>query len=192
MFKKSISIIVSIAMICIGVIGIMPKIITPICATNDCNPQPYFDKCALTPIVKLLDSATKTIDVQMFGFTNYEPIISTIKRASQKGVIIRLYVDNQDSNNPEKRNKKGEITGLPEKELEDLGIKIKWETTSRYMHRKIAIIDQQSFSIGSTNWSENGFEENNEVDMIISDCEMACVLTKRFNADWEKASETFK
>lgn len=192
MFKKRIYVLLAIAMICTGACGLIVPNASTICANTLCSPQPYFDKCALAPIQKLLNSATKTIDIQMFAFTNYEPIISCIKNAIARGVIVRIYVDNQDSNNPDKIDKNNKVVGLPETELEKLGIQIRWEKTNRYMHRKIAIIDQEKFCIGSTNWSKNGFEDNREVDIILSNCEMACNLTKQFNSDWEKASETFK
>ncbi len=155
------------------------------------KPQILFNNQALNPIIDLIENAAETIDIQMFSFTNYDPIIQAIKKSAQKGVRIRIYADNQDANNPEKKNKEGKILGLPEADLEKFGIQVRWETSSRYMHRKIAIFDQENFIIGSTNWTKNGFQENDESDIIMSDCEIACQLAEQFEKDWEKSSQNF-
>jgi len=155
------------------------------------KPKILFNNQALNPIIDLIENATETIDIQMFSFTNYDPIIQAIKKSAQKGVEIRIYADNQDANNPQKKNKEGKILGLPEADLEELGVQIRWETSSKYMHRKIAIFDQENFIIGSTNWTKNGFQENDEADIVMSDCDIACQLTEQFEKDWQKSSQNF-
>ena len=155
------------------------------------EPKIFFNDQALNPIINLIENASETIDIQMFSFTNYDPIIQSIKKSAQKGVKIRIYVDNQDANNPKKKNKEGKILGFPEADLEKIGIQVRWETSSKYMHRKIAIFDQENFVIGSTNWTKNGFQENDESDIIMNNCDIACQLTEQFEKDWQKSSQDF-
>ncbi len=185
MFKKTISFIA----ICLLLFFNCAQCFT----SAQCPPnEVYFNKTALDPIIAMIESAKSTIDIQMFSFTNYEKIISALKNSAQSGAKIRIYVDNQDSNNPNKKDKNGKILGLPEKELEDLGIQIKWETSGKYMHRKLAIFDSKRFIIGSTNWTKNGIESNDEVDIVMSDSHIICLLEQQFQKDWEKANLNFK
>lgn len=59
------------------------------------------------------------------------------------------------------------------------------------MHRKFAIVDKETIFIGSTNWTNNGFENNNEIDVCFKDSQIANQIVTRFKEDWEKSSECY-
>ncbi len=160
-------------------------------ACQNSNLGLFADKDYLEPLVQNINSAKTSIIVEMYSFTNHRPIISALKNAALRGVDVKLYVDNQDPNNPGKKNNKGELVGLPEKELESVGCKVKWQRTNKVMHRKVCIIDCQIVAMGSHNWTKNAFENNDEISRIFFDEEQACQLTEMFEKDWQQAVENY-
>ncbi len=152
----------------------------------------FFDRGACDPAVELIINARDSIHIQMYGMTNFTPIIEALKTARSNGVkTIQILIDNQGFNNPEKRNEKGGLTGFPEKDLEVLGIEVKWEYTSRTMHRKVTLVDMKTVFIGSTNWTKNGFDGNMEIDVAIEDPMLAEVIYNQFDEDFKKANPNY-
>lgn len=152
---------------------------------------PYFDKAAMEPIRQMILSAKEDVVIEMYGFTNYRPIIDAIKNCVKRGLRVRIIVDNQDSNNPNKYNKRKELVGFPEKELEFNNCEVRWENSGKTFHRKICVVDKKIFSWGSTNWTENGFLQNYEDDLIITNADLACKIYAQFELDWPKMSPRF-
>lgn len=151
----------------------------------------FFDKEYLDPLISQIDSAQTSIVVEMYSFTNYRPIIQALIRAGKRNIDVKLYVDNQDPNNPNKKNEKGELVGLPEKELQSAGCKVKWQKSRKVMHRKICVIDCQIIAAGSHNWTKNAFESNEEVSRIYQDENQACQIIQEFDKDWSQAVEDY-
>ena len=145
----------------------------------------YFDNEAVNPVVELINNAEESIIIQMYGFTNYEPVISALKESAEKGVEVRILLDNQGANNPENINDDGDVIGCPEEMLEKAGAVIRWDKRTYLLHRKVMVIDSNAVFLGSTNWTNNGFENNREIDICIHDPEVAKKITDKFNEDWD-------
>ncbi len=151
----------------------------------------FFDDGACDPAVELITNARDSIYIEMYDFTNYSRVIEALKTACKNHVDVKILIDNQGPNNPEKRNAKGELIGFPEKELEELGLEIKWENSSRTMHRKVTLVDMKTVFIGSTNWTKNGFNRNMEIDVAIEDPMLAEVIYNQFDEDFKKAAPDY-
>lgn len=61
---------------------------------------------------------------------------------------------------------------------------MRWENTTTYMHRKLAVIDSCHVWIGSTNWTGSGFDVNDEVNIKVESPEIATILETQFEIDW--------
>lgn len=59
------------------------------------------------------------------------------------------------------------------------------------MHRKVAVFDESIVFIGSTNWTNNGFNVNREIDVLLHDPEIANKIIEQFKMDWELASKDY-
>lgn len=151
----------------------------------------YFDKQAIDPVVQLINSAQQYICIEMYGFTNYKPVIDALVEAGKRGVSTAIILDNLGSNNPENVDKDGNITGCPETLLESNGIVVKWDKRANLMHRKLLLVDKEVIFLGSTNWSQNGFEKNREIDLCIVDKDVGEQIFKQFLLDWEVAVESY-
>lgn len=167
----------------------------PVYSSNSLN-KVYFDKCAEKAVIDLIMSAKSTINIQMYNFTNYKPVIDALKFAICKGVKIRCFIDDEGTNNPLKEDG----TGFPEPELEKYKcdksqgkLEVRWDKkNSIIMHRKLAVIDHCYVWLGSTNWTKSGFMENDEVDILLEDSEIASILEGQFEVDWSNANKEYK
>ncbi len=138
------------------------------------KPEVYFDSNAKEPLLKLINDSKKSIDIQMFSFTNTDIINALNSIVKIDGINIRLLLRDTIENQ-----------GSAEKLIDELGggsLAIKF--TKRYLHRKIAVFDNQHVWLGSTNWSGKGFSSNVEVDVSIEDKDLAQDVTEQFDKDW--------
>jgi phosphatidylserine/phosphatidylglycerophosphate/cardiolipin synthase-like enzyme len=150
----------------------------------------FFNDNALQGIVELIDWTNDELLVQMYNFTGHEtvePIYQALERAADRGCDIKIYLDNQGSNNPDKQDG----TGFPELRMEERGIQVKWEQSLKTMHRKVWISDSCTVFIGSSNISNNSFSRNDEIDIRLEDQTVVDSIKYQFTIDWEKANETF-
>ena len=124
-------------------------------------------------VIPLLDLAKKSIDIIVFDWRWYpqdpgalcQLFNQAIVRASRRGVQVRAIANH------------GEIIKI----LNDLGCQAKKLTTQRLVHCKIMIIDGECLISGSHNYTQNAFNINYEMSLILHDAEAALVATNFFN-----------
>ncbi|RCI07031.1 Mitochondrial cardiolipin hydrolase [Rhizopus stolonifer] len=101
-------------------------------------------KDSFNAFLSVLNSATKTIDICVFAFTD-DDVADALIAAKKRGVSIRIITDNQQAAGK----------GADAKRLqESYGIPFKTDNTTGYMHNKFAIIDSATLINGSFNWSK--------------------------------------
>ena len=132
----------------------------------------------LDRLLGLIKNAKKSIWVQMFSFT-YKPVIQALLKARERNVEIYCLFDNT----------KGNVEHS--EDLIKAGVKIKYDWRGGVQfHRKLAVFDEMTVLIGSTNWSEQGFERNSEVDLSVDDPELASDILNQMFKDWKLAKDS--
>ncbi|KAI8638112.1 hypothetical protein BD408DRAFT_423472 [Parasitella parasitica] len=113
-------------------------------------------KDSFNAFLSVLHSATKTIDICVFAFTD-DDVANALISAKKRGVAIKIITDNQQAAGK----------GADAKRLqESYGIPFKTDNTTGYMHNKFAIIDSATLINGSFNWSKGARFKNRENVLI--------------------------
>lgn len=129
-----------------------------------------------TRLIKLLDSAERTVDIVMFQWKWYpnEPahplqmLNQAIVRASQRGVEVRVITAYQD------------IVDV----LLSVKVKAKKYRHRGLLHSKLIIIDKEVVIQGSHNLTSSAMRSNVESSMIVPCVESAEHMTYFFNRLW--------
>ena len=119
----------------------------------------YIDHKIKPRILKLINNAEKSIDIEMFILSDKD-IIKALKKASSHGVKVRIILD------PHRRENHHTFD-----EFLNCQVKIRFYHIKRpaIFHRKFILIDSKTLLIGSFNLSYNGLENNKEIMVEIED-----------------------
>jgi len=132
-----------------------------------------------------IDEAQHTIYIAMYlvvvGDT-VDWLIDKLVDADERGVEVRILIDNE----PE-----------PHKDysysyLEERGLNVKMDNSDIMSHSKLIVIDNTTVFIGSTNWTDNSIENNNEANAKIIDHRVAAYLERYFWAAWKDTTYDFE
>ncbi len=115
------------------------------------------NKQVLEQILDRLQKAEHSIQIAMFTFT-HPKIYQALKEAHQKGVRVRVIFDYLSH--------KGASRFMAQN-LKDENICISHNRGLALMHHKLALIDEETLIMGSTNWTKSGFEKNQESLLLI-------------------------
>jgi len=126
-------------------------------------------------IITLIDNTKSNLKIAIFSFTNKE-IADSVIRAHTRHVDVKLIMDSQQSNG----------VGTQFQFLKELGIPVKVDNTSGYMHNKYIISDDKKILTGSYNFTINADKRNFENFMISDDLELIEIYVKNFNSMWNK------
>ena len=107
-------------------------------------------------ILTLIENSNDEIIIAMYNFS-YKKYAKELIKSAKKGIKITLILDGKKY----KENK--DFTN----ELKNNGIKV--FIAKEKMHMKVAIFDNNTLIIGSSNWTKESFEENYELVYICED-----------------------
>jgi phosphatidylserine/phosphatidylglycerophosphate/cardiolipin synthase-like enzyme len=127
-------------------------------------------------VIPLIENAKNSIKIVVFDWRWYENdpgnpcqlFNNAIVRASRRGVAVRACVNSENI-----RTK-----------LVDNGIAVKIPVSSRLMHSKIIIIDENILILGSHNFSQSAFTQNFETSVILRDLPDISKLSMFFDSLW--------
>ncbi|MDI6786173.1 MAG: phospholipase D-like domain-containing protein [bacterium] len=126
-------------------------------------------------LVKVIDSAVKTIDVAIYSL-NRKNILNAFLRAHQRGVNIRVITETDAYNNPRYRP--------TYQTMQKAGITVKLDCNidkyRRLMHNKFIIIDKQRVWTGSCNLTDSDINVNANDVILINSEELAKAYTIEF------------
>ena len=122
-------------------------------------------------LVALFAKAEHTIDVAIYSL-NRASIVDALIEASERGVVVRVLLDNLQSHNAR------EIKQL--RKLNKAGIESHHAHHRGIMHAKVAIVDGRWAESGSFNFTDPATEYNDEV-MSVLDCP---AVAERFEAEF--------
>jgi phosphatidylserine/phosphatidylglycerophosphate/cardiolipin synthase-like enzyme len=127
------------------------------------------DNCTAV-IVRELDKATKSINVQAYNFTS-EPIGDALMRAEQRGVVVRVLLDRRA---PFQGNSQAQ-------RLKASGAEVMLDARHPIAHVKYSGIDGERFLGGSFNYSKQA--NRNSEDLTLEDDPK---LVKEFAGNFER------
>lgn len=152
---------------------------SPALASSGC----FLQKAIFSPnsedeIISFFNSASSTIDVQMYVFSN-DNLARALSNAAKRGVRVRLILE-------------GRIEGLQENAdtfdyLISSGASAKWASLSyKLTHSKLAIVDGRRVLVGSINFSNSAVTKNREAAALLY-CNQNNEYVRMFEEDWNKA-----
>jgi phosphatidylserine/phosphatidylglycerophosphate/cardiolipin synthase-like enzyme len=126
-----------------------------------------------TPFLDFINSATKTIHIEIYGFTLPELVDALLKKSAE-GVWIGLLLDKTQAGGASEKLQLDRIrTGKME-------YHIGMSPRHRIRHSKFTVVDSEWVEDGSLNYSAGSFLQNNTV-RITKDPQLAALLI----SDWE-------
>lgn len=131
------------------------------------------NKQCQTNIVDAINSATKSIYVQAYSFTDKD-IASALARAALHKVVVKVILDK--SNRNDNRSAKEIII--------DSHIPLRFDAPNGIAHNKIIIIDGNKVITGSYNYSAAAYKRNTENVLIINDPQLADKYTQNWQERW--------
>jgi|Deesub1362A_J573_1020465.scaffolds.fasta_scaffold01043_9 hypothetical protein len=167
-------VIVSAALSLFGCV-IASQIQLPLCRIEALFVCPEVDRVIEYKLIELMDSATQTLDIAMYYFTD-DDLGEAVIRAYRRGVKVRILLDESQVG----------ASGGEYQRLIAEGIPVAIENTSGLMHHKFVIIDKKVTITGSYNWTASADDNNFENIVIISCPEIAQAYTQEFENLWER------
>jgi phosphatidylserine/phosphatidylglycerophosphate/cardiolipin synthase-like enzyme len=148
----------------------------------------YFTQANQHPekaLINVINSAKQTLDIAIYSLTHPD-IVSAIKEAKKRGVVVRIISDKIQS--------AGKTQDEALKLLGSAGIPMKINKHNGLMHLKVTIVDKKVVTTGSYNYSQAASTSNDEVLMVIHDEATAKAFTDQFERMWNdtKGFETLQ
>jgi len=129
----------------------------------------------LTRLISLIDGSQTTIHLSLFYLTE-DSIYNALVNALNRGVVVKLVADYRGWHNAYSEAD----------ELIALGAGVVDANPGVY-HHKFGVFDGQIVWVGSTNWSNSGFNSNDENSMVIHDAGIAQHYLTRTMQFWNDA-----
>ncbi|MBI1935503.1 hypothetical protein HYS31_03605, partial [Candidatus Woesearchaeota archaeon] len=167
-----------------GKFGAGSKTKYPIVYVNDIKIENYFcpEDCSLElsstiskdsglyKIIDLIRNAKTSIQVASFTFT-HEAIADELIKADSRGINVTILTESRQRN----------VMGSQYKRVKDFGLNIRLDGNKYTMHHKFIIIDGKIVITGSPNFTNGGFNKNDENFLIIYDEVLALKYIDEFN-----------
>ncbi|HRF94647.1 MAG TPA: phospholipase D-like domain-containing protein [Aggregatilineales bacterium] len=122
-------------------------------------------------VVDAVNSATRTLDIAAFEWNN--PLITNaVVAAKNRGVVVRMVVDNEHAVEDEDSTIQALI---------DIGIPMTYDERSAFMHNKFMIIDSTLIITGSMNFTMNDTYRNNNNMLFMRSTRAVSAYQKEFD-----------
>ncbi len=141
--------------------------------------ESYFspDDGVLDHLVDMVNEADTSISIMAFSFTSDELAAAVLDKARQ-GVSVQIVMDEEQADS----NQGGEYENL-----RNAGLDVRLDGNSGQMHHKVIIIDGDTVSFGSYNFSNSAERRNDENVIIAHDPELAGAFMAEFDRIYAEA-----
>ena len=145
------------------------------------RPEVYFSPGGVqSHLVSAIDRTTRSLDVAIYELSS-KALINALKRAAQRGVQVRLIMDEQVlREHPEDRDLAG-VVHISIRTLEGR------EKRRGVMHNKFAVFDESRVVTGSYNWSQGAEYANYENALFEDDLNVVRSYSAQFADLWSRA-----
>ena len=149
----------------------------PFLSTTCASVTPLFSPGSSDELVSLIRSAQKTIDVEMYVFTD-EALAGELADAAKRGVQVRVILEPRvDSSN---------LNTLSQGMLSS-GVQVRWASLKfQLTHAKFMIVDGKTVLVGSINFSKAAQNKNREAAAILQGPPVQSYIDI-FETDWPAA-----
>ncbi|KHD36108.1 phospholipase D [Clostridium acetobutylicum] len=130
-------------------------------------------------LIKVINSADSKLDIAIYDLRKNN-IVAAVINAKKRGVTIRIITDSKQA----KLGEEDEELRL----LKAVGIPIKINTHAGIMHMKITIVDNNTVTTGSYNYTDDATYKNDEVLIVIKNASIARDWEKEFSTMWQDTS----
>ncbi len=161
---------------------------------------------SLSGLVKMLDSARVSIDIQQMTFVSdwgqsnsVSPLFKAVVRAARRGVTVRVLLNDErvfgNPGRPQKQKNPKTVSELNQIAAED-GLPLTARVANlkkmgvTYIHNKGALIDGQKTLISSINWNQNSVVNNREAAVLITSPSVHAHYRALFDRDWNLSAVT--
>ncbi len=131
-------------------------------------------------LINVINHTKEELNIAIYNLDN-EQIAEAISSASERGVSIRIIVDEE---NAENKDSKEILT-----ELKKLNIPIKIDINGK-MHVKLTISDNQTVVTGSFNYTKDSAKDNQEILLTVNNHNLASSMNTTFNELWNSNNLT--
>jgi phosphatidylserine/phosphatidylglycerophosphate/cardiolipin synthase-like enzyme len=142
--------------------------------------RPVANRDYMPVLLESLRTARSSVKVAHFEFhpdETTEIIAKAMGSAAKRGVSVRVLIESSLDFNKE---------GLLMLEQEKINAKL--DNPSKILHTKLVVIDKKKVLIGSTNFSGNSLNNNNEVNVCISGGRIGAFFSDYFESLWRGES----
>ena len=129
-------------------------------------------------IIAQIDHSQREVLVQAYGFT-HRPIAKALERAQQRGVDVRVLVDQKS----EAQNR--DVLAL----LEHARVQLRGDGRHAIAHNKLMLIDEAVVITGSFNFTNAAENRNAENLLILQSQELAQVYKQQWESHWVHSHE---
>ncbi|MEW5718438.1 MAG: phospholipase D-like domain-containing protein [Chloroflexota bacterium] len=134
------------------------------------------------PVVALLNSAQKTIRMEMYLLTDRETI-DALKAARGRGVDVRVILEAQPTGGA------GNRPAINDLQAANVGVKT-GNPAYRATHAKTIVVDERVALIATFNPTRASFTTNREYGVINVNPDDVSEIVKVFDADWQRVAVT--
>jgi|WetSurMetagenome_2_1015567.scaffolds.fasta_scaffold51843_2 phospholipase D3/4 len=133
----------------------------------------------------MINNAKSTLDIEMFYIANrngevLEKIISAVKKASERDVIIRIIIDEEFYKSNEKSV--DELNDLQNITIRKIPFK---DISGGVMHAKYFVADGYDLFMGSQNMDWRALKHIHEMGVRVKNKKLAKTFLNIFNIDWD-------
>ncbi|KAM3864744.1 mitochondrial cardiolipin hydrolase [Diretmus argenteus] len=135
---------------------------------------PHGVETSFTRLLRHLMSASSSLDLCVFAFSNME-LSRAVIALHNRGVTIRILTDKDYS----------AINGSQIGVLRKAGICVRCDGDAVHMHHKFAVVDGRRLITGSLNWTLTAVQSNKENILIIEEPDLVRPFIQEFQRLWE-------
>ena len=135
------------------------------------------------PVTSILNSAQKTIRMEMYLLTDRE-IIDALKAARGRGVDVRVILEAQPTGSG-----LGNRPAINDLQVANVSVKAS-NPAYRLTHEKAIIVDERVALIATFNQTRSSFTANREYGVVDANLDDVAEIVKVFDADWQRVTPT--
>jgi phosphatidylserine/phosphatidylglycerophosphate/cardiolipin synthase-like enzyme len=133
----------------------------------------------VTPVVELIDSATKTLRLKQFTLTDSQ-VMSALLRAQRRSVAVRVMLNPHRSSGDRANDESFEA-------LKEQGVKIEWTSPAfAVTHEKSTVVDDEVALIATFNMATKYFTETRDYGIVSTVPREVEEIIHGFEADWHR------